>query len=453
MKRLIFILALLATPAWATQYYVDNCVTVGSDSNNGTSTATPWLTLAHALSSTTTSDHVSLQGGCTWREAPVLTHGGTSGTPFIWDSYGTGQAGVYTEPAGVFTATAEVGNMTEWTSVTAAGTSNVTADAAALYHGSYGFDQVSDGTNFAYAVKSLSAVSTLWLRYYLFVPTTFSEPATFDYTYLSSLNNSGTILQHCYLQEQGSAALYQVHCQLNYGTFSNFGTSSFAPGTWHRIDVEYVAGTGVAGFQFWFDGTSEGSIFTQTGTTQVNQLWLGAISQNAPTAAAHLYFDTVKVATSSTVATNNALTINNLTYINLNNLNIGYSGDVGVYLEGGASHINVTNSTISNVDANTFKACIFQNGASNITYSGNTILNCEDGIAVSGFGSVANSAVSITGNSMTNFGRHGIQVAPAGGTAPTTTTVNNNDISYAALWVNDSVGLLIDGAGSGNSAS
>jgi hypothetical protein len=31
--------------ASGTTYYVDNCVTVGNDSNNGTAPSTPWLTI------------------------------------------------------------------------------------------------------------------------------------------------------------------------------------------------------------------------------------------------------------------------------------------------------------------------------------------------------------------------------------------------------------------------
>src|ERR1017187_8113538 len=46
-SRCLLIFVLLALPLSATTYYVDNCVTVGSDSNNGTGTSTPWQTIAH----------------------------------------------------------------------------------------------------------------------------------------------------------------------------------------------------------------------------------------------------------------------------------------------------------------------------------------------------------------------------------------------------------------------
>ena len=41
-KKLTALICLIATNAWATTYYVS---TAGSNSNNGTSVATPWRTL------------------------------------------------------------------------------------------------------------------------------------------------------------------------------------------------------------------------------------------------------------------------------------------------------------------------------------------------------------------------------------------------------------------------
>ena len=44
-KRFILALLLSYSPLWATTYYVDNCVNVGNDLNNGATTSTPWLTI------------------------------------------------------------------------------------------------------------------------------------------------------------------------------------------------------------------------------------------------------------------------------------------------------------------------------------------------------------------------------------------------------------------------
>jgi hypothetical protein len=51
-KRLILALLLSCSPLWAATYYVDNCVSVGNDRNNGASTSTPWLTMNKVNTST-----------------------------------------------------------------------------------------------------------------------------------------------------------------------------------------------------------------------------------------------------------------------------------------------------------------------------------------------------------------------------------------------------------------
>jgi hypothetical protein len=46
---LAFLLSALASPAWSTTYYLATAAAGGSDSNNGTSASTPWLTPNHAV--------------------------------------------------------------------------------------------------------------------------------------------------------------------------------------------------------------------------------------------------------------------------------------------------------------------------------------------------------------------------------------------------------------------
>ncbi len=69
-----------------TTYYVDNCVTIGSDSNNGTSPTTPWLTTNMA---TTASGPVYFRSGCTWTMSSAAPEWVISG-PFTIGSYGSG---------------------------------------------------------------------------------------------------------------------------------------------------------------------------------------------------------------------------------------------------------------------------------------------------------------------------------------------------------------------------
>lgn len=444
-------------------YYVDP---TKSDSNNGLTPATafanvPGMTNCASTCASTSlkpGQIVGLKAGSTWRQALTPGQSGSTGQPITYTSYGTGaQPCIYCEPSPVFLATAETGDMSQWTGTTSTGgTSTITANTTSVYHGTapgstgFGFDALSDGTNFAYASKTISGLATIWLKFYIFIPASFVQ-TNFAQIYIVNLNSSGTTKLHMYIQQQ-SAGQFQLHSQLNFGSFTNLGTSNFTTGTWHRVDVEYVVNASTGGQQFWFDGTSIGSNFVQNSSGNVDQIQVGMINTTAPNAGSHLYFDTVTAATSSLVATNNAVTItkNNLTF---NNIQIANSGDVGIYLHGSASNITVVNCTVHDIDANTFKAAIFNNGSSNNVFQSNTIYNAEDGIAVSGFGSVANSNTQILSNTLYNFGRHAVQIAPAGGTGPDHITVNSNSLSYASLWVNDSVGILIDGTGAGNTAN
>ena len=74
-----------------TTYYVSNCGTVGSDSNNGTSPSTPWLTIAKVNSSTfNPGDTIEFHDGCTWREELNLPSPGTASNPITVSTYGSG---------------------------------------------------------------------------------------------------------------------------------------------------------------------------------------------------------------------------------------------------------------------------------------------------------------------------------------------------------------------------
>jgi len=100
MKRLLqfvvlilFALLLYAQDSRGSTYYVDNCVVMGNDANNGTSSMTPWLTVAKVNSiSFNPGDAVLFEGGCTWREQLIPKTSGALGSPITFGSYGSGQA-------------------------------------------------------------------------------------------------------------------------------------------------------------------------------------------------------------------------------------------------------------------------------------------------------------------------------------------------------------------------
>jgi len=92
-KRLILALLFSCPPLWATTYYVDNCVSVGNDRNNGTSTSTPWLTINKVNTSKfNPGDSILFESTCTWREQLTVPSSGSSGSPITFGAYGTGAA-------------------------------------------------------------------------------------------------------------------------------------------------------------------------------------------------------------------------------------------------------------------------------------------------------------------------------------------------------------------------
>jgi len=93
MLKRFLMLALLALPpaARAATYYVDNCVTVGSDLNPGTSPSAPWLTVSRVnAASLQPGDSVLFERTCTWREQLTPPAGGSPTASITFGAYGAG---------------------------------------------------------------------------------------------------------------------------------------------------------------------------------------------------------------------------------------------------------------------------------------------------------------------------------------------------------------------------
>ena len=89
------VLTVLSNPVAATHYYVSP---TGSDSNNGTSTSTPWMTIGQVNRFVfSPGDHVYFQGGQSFTGCVIFSNAtnvpaSSASTPFVVGSYGTGNA-------------------------------------------------------------------------------------------------------------------------------------------------------------------------------------------------------------------------------------------------------------------------------------------------------------------------------------------------------------------------
>ena len=79
----VIVIALLAGPAHATDYYV---ATNGSNSNSGTSLASPFLTIQQAANAAQAGDNVFVRGG-TYRETVTAARSGTASAPITFQPY------------------------------------------------------------------------------------------------------------------------------------------------------------------------------------------------------------------------------------------------------------------------------------------------------------------------------------------------------------------------------
>lgn len=470
LKMRILLLIALASRLMATSYYVANS---GSDGNNGTTTSTPW-------------QHISKVNAF----APGAVESG-----------------------GLFVNNAETGNTSQFSSVTQAGSSTFTATGGSAIHGNDGFVPLSDGTNFTYGTKTITAAATVFARFYIYVPSAWTESANFNSSYILSLNSGATVRAHVYIQQQ-SAGVYQLHGQLNCCSFSNFGTSNLSVNAVHYVEIEFVSNASTGGIQFWVDGTSQGSIFNQnTGSQSIDTIQMGMISQNPFTNGASVALDDLKAATSGPIGiyssglgtstgdtfflnrgdawTENlvpscqgtdgthmlsfdafgsgaapvingtgayGIDLNALSYVSVKNIEVTASANSGIRLSGGTTGDVVQNNYVHDTGGAGFLAEIVLNGttsanvSSNFVYSKQTSTEATYGILITGSGSVATNSNTIASNTLTGLLAAGIRVDAQSGTAPQSNVIQGNDISHVSIGAAEA-GIVFNGAGTGNSAT
>ena len=258
MKRLLFIFVLLCSQAWATTYYVSNCVgtdsgTVGDDGNNGTATGTPWLTISKVNAATfAAGDSILFHKGCTWREQLTVPLSGSSGSVVTIGAYGTGDVPIINgsdvvtswtqsyvqETGGVFATGAENNAVTDWTGITAAGANTYTATTASKANGTYGYEAAFDGSsinNFAY--KTWGGSGEIWVRFYLKLSSNFALNGNYQYNNIFTLREGATNLGYIALQANGSTTSFKIIGQDPNGWMNS--NTAISRGVQHYVEIHY----------------------------------------------------------------------------------------------------------------------------------------------------------------------------------------------------------------------
>ncbi len=294
----------------ATTYYVDNCVTVGNDANNGTSTSTPWLTIAHVNAHRyNPGDSILFQRTCTWREELIPPSSGNSGNPITFGAYGAGTAPVINGANLVTTWTAT--NSGSYyapepsTSTLGIGSLQVFEDGTRLTQETAGVSSLAPGQWYLNTANSQIFVYTI----------TGNNPSShtmevsvrqdciengeyMDYTSVQNLTVkngawAGVTINN-YWQAIHYISITGVTAEDNHGDGINVYGS---PGSGYPISNVTISGNttsgnGGPGIDVWTDGNTISNV-SITGNTGHDDVWDSSAAPNSPNGEIHVYGPTL----------------------------------------------------------------------------------------------------------------------------------------------------------------
>lgn len=300
------------------QYYVSNA---GNDALDGLSPINAWRTIAKVnATSFVPGDKIGFKKGDVWRETLIVPSDniqfgayGSGANPIIDGTEIITDWSADEESGGLFLSGLETeidAFTTEWTKKETANGNTVTLATAVINHGDKSMAVTWAGTGTgANVYKDLSNQTHINYRFYFFLPTAFevSQNATmFDLAGIYDTDWGGLInLLLC----SDALSKTQFHLRLNLthpgNTFVYTGQdNSISTNAWHYVEMVYVKSATVGGWELKLDGISLGSNYTlNTNTYNPNRVycgdggWGGGVGY--PIAGKIVYFDDIKVSTSS----------------------------------------------------------------------------------------------------------------------------------------------------------
>lgn len=321
--------SILATrPAVGWDYYVS---TSGSDSNNGTSTSTPFATLAkiNGLGSMT-GKRVALKRGDVWRErldppAPNMTIGayGTGAKPRIsggnlltsWTlvqgGAGSGSGNLFTDGFESESATFTGAN---WNGKTTAGSSTLDIESTSPLTGTKSMRYTHTSAGTGYVSKTIAA-DEFYVQFRVKIQTLVNGSAFSNHALLQLRTAlMGTVL----LRHDGTPSNGVGIFLSGPGGISYTGPISFHQGDTITIELHYKKGASSnGGNRLWVNGDQVYSNLGVTSNNSVSDFRMGTatINANGFGTGTVLLFDDVKVGTSY-IGTNQGTTVPADTYSN-----------------------------------------------------------------------------------------------------------------------------------------
>lgn len=439
--RILIALLLAAGLSPAATYFVANA---GLDTNNGTSTSTPWQTIAHVNAhSFSVGDSILFNRGDMWREQLKLISSGNSSNPIVIGTYGSGAkpiingsdlvSGTWTanySQTNLFTDTMNHnGSNGVWT-VTGTGVSFASSQLQVVMAGVSGSHRVS-------YVYTASPPTDEWVSYQVFFPSGYSIPNGTEGM------NSG-LYDSASGNGRGSVGYHSTSGVIFWKGFYNggdTGTSSQAITTnvTHTVLIHEVFGAGTGSFTYAVDGVTLGTASGLTNNASLaNEIVLGENFVPA-TVTESAYYSNVQVYTATgvqnvwqtSVTTQPNIVIFGGNTVGTYSSTIPIAGDLTwSWASNVLSVYSVTNPStrFGTIEAGSRNAAIDIGGDSYLTFDGLSLQKSNNsitgGLVIAGGGTGAAHIIFKNGESAYNAGA-GVSVQNSAGAA--------NLISYNSL--------------------
>jgi hypothetical protein len=369
------ILVTLPSVGWSTTYYVDNCVVVGKDSNNGTSPSTPWLTM-NKVNTTTgfqPGDQILFRRTCVWRDhwlGPDVS--GTAGNPITFGAYGTGANPQINAASVVSSWTNASGNI--WQATVTVQPSEVARNKARAQPVASQGGLVrnyqwywASSVLYVYSSTNPNSDGSLWesadLNQCIYIANgshlVFSN---FDLYYSNGTGDPNILIRPT--SNITDIAFNNLNLYLAYsrGIYVSNASAAVSNVIFNNVNVRHCCAQSVNGVQI--------DLPTTTSNPTTNLTWTGG----------SIVYSGNDSNLGPPIAST-ALSLDNCTNCTVTNLQIHHSGSSAVNVENGSTGITLTGGSwhddgrASSGDRNEFEVGSNGNGSSNITVSNVSMYN------------------------------------------------------------------------------
>jgi hypothetical protein len=305
MNKALLLLLLTVSASHAATYYVDNCIVIGSDSNNGTNASTPWLTIAHVNSQTfNPGDSILFQRGCIWHEKLLPPSSGSSVSQITFADYGSGNKPIL-DGASAPTHWGSGGGAYALQDTFESGTysSNWSSTQGSVNTWA-GFGITGPTGGGTYGAVLASAQQCAWNgangAEYWFETWVQAGASAAARTYVGQFGNGANPIVAVMLASSSDPTPNKLRVY-NYaapaGSQEFYGTTVIAASTWYKVKARVVISATVGEIDIWLNSGSGWSLeFAQsgvnTGSANITRVSMGYSSVASQTS----YFDYFQIA-------------------------------------------------------------------------------------------------------------------------------------------------------------